>query len=329
MHNQKPKTVNGLMKYLRDNKGMSIGSSLDKRRLRNIGYYHGYKGYRYISRPSNIVAYSSFDELYAVYSFDSSVKALLYPRVMQIETALKNYVLEKVTVASGSSSFTDIYNTLLNYSLSITDEREKKIELKRKLNLRDKINRAQTNAFNDDNEIAKHFLSCGTPMPIWAIFELISLGEFGNFVACLNTNIKLSLSSDLGLRPNDNQNGALLHKLIFVIKDLRNAIAHNEVVFDTRFKSNSIANATKRAVANATGIYSVDFESIVDYYALIVYMLSLIRIPKTELKRYVKDFEEIIESLKKQVTGSIFDMIVHTDYTRKLAGLKRYIQALH
>ena len=81
---KKPKTVNGLMKYLRDEKGMAISNSNDKRKLRNIGYYHGYKGYRYINRPSNVVNYESFAQLYAIYSFDVSVKSLLYPKVMQL-----------------------------------------------------------------------------------------------------------------------------------------------------------------------------------------------------------------------------------------------------
>lgn len=47
----KVKTTNALMKYLRDSHNISIGNSKDKRNLINIGYYHGYKGYRYINNP--------------------------------------------------------------------------------------------------------------------------------------------------------------------------------------------------------------------------------------------------------------------------------------
>ena len=46
----KPKSVNALMKYLRDDKLISIQGSSDKQKLLNIGYYHGYKGYRYYKR---------------------------------------------------------------------------------------------------------------------------------------------------------------------------------------------------------------------------------------------------------------------------------------
>lgn len=85
----KPKTINGLMKYLRDTKGLNISGSSQKQKLMNIGYYHGYKGYRYIDKPANRAPFTQFEELIAVYDFDMQLKALFYPYVMQIETALK------------------------------------------------------------------------------------------------------------------------------------------------------------------------------------------------------------------------------------------------
>ena len=84
----------------------------------NIGYYHGYKGYRYIGKVTNTIPYTDFDELVAVYDFDAQLKTLFYPMVMQIETALKNYVLETVVCSVNSDSFISIYNTLLdNYKM--------------------------------------------------------------------------------------------------------------------------------------------------------------------------------------------------------------------
>jgi len=41
----KVRTTNALMKYLREKHNISIEGTKDKKNLRNIGYYHGYKGY--------------------------------------------------------------------------------------------------------------------------------------------------------------------------------------------------------------------------------------------------------------------------------------------
>ena len=56
------KTTNALMKYLRDKHNIKIGGSKDKLNLINMGYYHGYKGYRYINSPANKISLTSFDE---------------------------------------------------------------------------------------------------------------------------------------------------------------------------------------------------------------------------------------------------------------------------
>lgn len=121
MPDSRPKSTDGLMCYLRDKKGISISGSSQKRKLMNIGYYHGYKGYRYINTPSNHVPYTKFEEVVAVYDFDAGLKSLFYPTVMLIETAVKNYVLDILVALTNSENFVDTYNQLLdNYKMFST-----------------------------------------------------------------------------------------------------------------------------------------------------------------------------------------------------------------
>ena len=56
-----PKTLNSLMKHLRDG-GIAIDGSAQKRRLKNIGYYHGYKGYRFAGNASNRLPLTDFSQ---------------------------------------------------------------------------------------------------------------------------------------------------------------------------------------------------------------------------------------------------------------------------
>lgn len=46
-------------------------------------------------------------------------------------------------------------------------------------------------------------------------------------------------------------------RLIYATKDLRNAIAHNDVVFDTRFRTGSIDKQVGNAISNATGVKGI------------------------------------------------------------------------
>lgn len=327
-----------LMRVLRNSKNINIKSS-QKRSLMNIGYYHGYKGYRYINNPSNRIAFTEFDELLAIYNFDSHLKTLFYPSVMFIETALKNYVLETITSATGTDSFPDVYNKLLdNYKNFSTAgksykndhsrksaEDKYKRELKKRLDLRNRIYKIQSDAFGNDNKIAKHYLEQDRSMPIWAIFELLSLGEFGHFVSCLNLTCRKNISSNLGIRQSDDNAALLPQRLIYAVKDLRNAIAHNDVIFDTRFKSGSIDKHVGNSITNATGIKNITFDTITDYLIMIVYILKLLGTTKTELKKIVRDYEDIVEHLRTAIPTSIFNQIVHTNSTSKVHTLKQFI----
>lgn len=59
--------------------------------LLNMGYYHGYKRYRFVKKSNSdgILPLSSFKEIEAIYNFDMELKGLFYPIVMLVETALK------------------------------------------------------------------------------------------------------------------------------------------------------------------------------------------------------------------------------------------------
>ena len=109
-----PKSINALMSYMRDIKGIQISGSLQKRKLRYIGYFHGYKGYRYCNSPNALLPYTSFNELQSVYDFDMQIKALFYPQIMFLETTIKNYALEEIINQTKSKRFADAYTLLMN-----------------------------------------------------------------------------------------------------------------------------------------------------------------------------------------------------------------------
>ncbi len=335
-----PKTIDALIKYLSEEKNLDINKDLHKLKLMNMGYYHGYKGCRYMGQPSNTIPYTKFDEFDAVYLFDTSLKTLFYPKVMAIETAQKNYVLEVMISRVNSASFLDIYNNLLdNYKLystsgkSFPDPKKRKSaedkykkELKRRLDLFNRIHKIQTDAYYSDNKIVSHYLQKDVALPIWAIFELISLGEFGHFVSCLNKDCRFNISREFSIRQSDDTNAMLPQRLIYATKDLRNAIAHNEVIFDTRFKRAKIDKQVSSSIENALSVNSLSFETITDYLILLVYQLNLFKFETSEIICFIENYERITEQLYRSVPINIFNKIVHTDSNTKIVELKKFFK---
>ena len=77
------KSTDGLMRHLRC-RGITIGGSTEKRQLRNTGYFHGYKGYRFFGTSKNKIPFTTFSEVYATIQYDSKLKALLYDKIMSL-----------------------------------------------------------------------------------------------------------------------------------------------------------------------------------------------------------------------------------------------------
>lgn len=321
----KPKSINALMAYMRDEKHIQIGGSIQKKKLRHMGYFHGYKGYRYCNSPSALLPYSNFNELQAVYDFDMRIKGILYPQIMFLETALKNYVLEEILNGAKSKRFADVYSKLMNdyKSFSIGSDDYKKAITKR-MNVRNKIYNVISRDYGKNNIVA-HYYDKDEPLPIWAIFELISLGEFGNFISCLNLNVRLNISKSVGIATSRDRDGKMLEMMVYTIKDLRNSVAHNNTIFDNRFKKGNINNRIPNYIYSETGINNITFKSIVDYVILIAFMMKLLKCNKSDILPFIFQFEDACEDLRKKIPANIFSKIVYTDTRAKLGAMKKYL----
>ncbi|MDO4289600.1 MAG: Abi family protein [Eggerthellaceae bacterium] len=318
-----PKSTNSLMKHLRD-QGVSIGGSTQKRKLRNIGYYHGYKGFRVLGDSSKRLPITDFGQIVSLHALDTQIKTLLYPHIMTIETALKNYTLESVLNHAKSEDFDEIYKTCLTaYRGYRPGTADYKKSWANRLRLRQTVD-GLISREQDKRPFFKHFRDQGRAIPIWAIFEAMTLGEFGNFYACLDRPVKSAIVADLGM-PSQYDSEALLLSVIFSLKDLRNAIAHNAIVSDVRFKSGGISGRVGKLLKSETGIDSINFSDITDYVILIVYLLSLFRLPKTDRKRLISDYEAILLKYKRELPLEIYGRLVRTETSNKLDTLKKYV----
>ena len=259
-----------LMKYLRNTHHINVKSS-QTQALRNMGYYHGFKGYRFIREDTNRVNFSSLDEIIALNKYDMRLKTVLYPKVMFIENALKSYVIEALLADSKSENFDVIYNkSLTAYRNYTPGSRAYKTEYTKRMNLKGKINAALVRDYNKRSVVA-HFFNNDITIPVWAIFETLALGEFGTLYDCACTNVKLYVSNIMKLPTNLDSDGMNTKFFIFTVKDLRNAIAHNNVIFDTRFKTGKIDQRLVTLLETEVGISNIDFKYMDAYIIMITW----------------------------------------------------------
>lgn len=320
------KTTDGLMRHLREN-GIAISGSVQKRQLINTGYYHGYKGYRFFQTASQKIPFTTYKEVYSTIEYDSSLKSLLYGKMMFIETAVKNIALESILTIAKSESIQEMYNKIVtsykNAPTGSTPEQKKRYQ-QNKLNLQNSIQSSLASAYRKGNPKITHFYNnVGyLDVPVWALFEIMTMGDFGYLLSCLTYSVRDDISKRLGLNLACDTDRQLVYKYIYTLKDLRNAVAHNAVVFDTRFRNIEPTRAMKECLRQEFSLPYVNFKTIGDYIILMCYYLKLLHVPKTEIKAFIREFEKITADYLKKISGNVAAVVVHPDQASRIAKVK-------
>ena len=318
------------MRHLRTS-GINISGSVQKRQLMNAGYFHGYKGYRFFKVSESRLPFSSFDEVYATIQYDMELKTLFYSKIMFIETAVKNYALECILKIDKSDSISDFFDRAVcgynNMASSATSDEKKKAQQK-KLNLQSTVQRYLAKAYKESNPKITHFYNnmSYSGVPIWALVEIMTMGDFGFLLSCLTFDAREAISSKLKLANLAvDTNRDLIYNYLYTLKDLRNAVAHNSVVFDTRFRRMNPTPAMRKCLMQEVGLPYINFKTIGDYLILVCYYLKLLKVTKTEIRAFVREFEVITEKYRRSVSPQVFGKVVHPDLADRLTKLKNYI----
>lgn len=94
--------------------------------------------------------------------------------------------------------------------------------------------------------------------------------------------LKITVSDNFTSRKNEN----LIGDLIDCLKELRNAIAHNGVLFDCRFKENSVGKRLTEHFNIRMNVEDTHFNRIVDYLAVIILISASLGYNKSELRNW-------------------------------------------
>lgn len=144
------------------------------------------------------------------------------------------------------------------------------------------------------------------------IFEIMMLGDFADLIQCLNKEVREKISDSLDMNLRYDTNAELVTNDLFTIKSLRNATAHNNIIFDARFKDRGANKNLIYWVETTTGITGIKFEVLSDYIALIFSMLKHVGYSKIKSLCLLDEYREALDALYMRVPLPIYNKIVHT-----------------
>lgn len=242
---------------------------------------------------------------------------------------IRDIALNTIMSEIDSNSIYDMYDKVVSsYKNAPPGTREdlKKKYQSNKLNLQGSIQNSIAAAYRKDNPKITHFYNNVNynEVPIWAIFEILTMGDFGYLLSCLTIHMREKISREIGINLSCDTNRELLYKYVYALKDLRNAIAHNDVVYDTRFRKIDPSKPMKQCLMMEMGMPYINFKTIGDYIILICYYLQLLKVSKTEIKTFIHEFEKITEEYKTSVNANVTAITIHSDLASRMAALKNF-----
>ncbi len=151
------------------------------------------------------------------------------------------------------------------------------------------------------------------------------MGDFAYLLECLDFNTRDAITRRLCLNRASDTNRELIYKYLYTFKDLRNAIAHNAVVFDTRFCSFRPTKAMSDCLIRDVGLPYVNFKTIVDYLILTCYYLKNLGVSRIELRAFCREFEKITDDYIRSVSPAVHNIVIHPDLMVRVHILKCFI----
>ena len=320
----KPQTINGLMRHLREHCNVQIHGSYQKKQLICYGYYHGYKGYRFVKKSTNRIPYTKFEEVVSVIEYDNQLKAALYTPLMFMEMSIKNMICNESLSDMTEETFEAVYRDRMN------DRPADRKLRSRRLKLRNTIYAHISNRYRDeeqmDNQMVRHFYDRGSDVPMWVIFEFMYVSDLAAFFDCLNRDVKFDILNQLHMRDEGiDTNGRLLSDILYTLKALRNAVAHNNIIFDARFKDRKISNILKGWIEKETQMQNMSLNSVADYIVVLCVLLKKIDFSMDRAMELIEAYKKATYHLQEQVPDSITEMIIQKNIAKKIQALEVYL----
>ena len=246
------------------NKGLIIGDIAYAKDILLRENYFFLMGYRHLffksERDRSFIEGATFDELYAVFSFDRQLRNILFKNILIVENNAKSIFSYQLSKNYGYKE-TDYLNPK-NFNRD-TNRRKQVIDLLKKIQRQIRINGGQ-------HQATMHYLNNYGYLPLWIVVKVLSFGIVSELYTILKSDDKQDIADIYNISVED------LELYFPILANYRNLCAHEDIILDHKSqraiidtKYHSFLNIPKM---DGEYIYGKD-----DLFALIIILKRVLR----------------------------------------------------
>lgn len=195
----------------------SKARSKAKKILQHEGYYNLINGYKSLfltsTDPEQYRQGASVEEIFALYDFDRSLRAIFLRSILRVETNIKNLISYRISEQYGHD----------NYLLYKNFDTSKKNAGKNISSLISSV-QSQIAAHSSDPNIS-HYLRNHGYLPMWVLSGILTFGNMSKFYSMMKQPDRQSISSIFGMHDN------VLENLLNYLTAIRNFSAHGNRLY--------------------------------------------------------------------------------------------------
>ncbi len=182
--------------------------------------YFFISGYRHIfmtnSKENKFMPGTTFEELYAMFSFDRNMRNILFKHILIIENNIKSLISYELSKKYGFKE--------KDY-LNVDNFTQNPMKVRQVHDILDKMRR-QIRVNGKQHTATLHYLSNYGYIPLWILVKVLSFGIVSELYTILKEEDQLAISKFYGIDP------PTLSIYLSVLSNYRNLCAHEDILYD-------------------------------------------------------------------------------------------------
>lgn len=303
------KTIDEQIQILKDRKMIISNEDYAKTKLQENNYYNIINGYKDIfldDSESEGCYYPdvTFEEIYALYDFDRSLRNILLSYIIEVENILRSLISYEFSKVHGHDNYLKFNNfeTLTTLKNTNIPNADKLIE-ERACKIQQLIAELQQDLAiaTEKSQYIKHYVVKYGFVPLWVLINSITLGRLSKFFNLMNQSERIAVSKKWNIKEED------LRQYIKILARYRNLCAHDERVYNFNTDKISISDTHYHSrlnipILNGRYVYGKN-----DLFALVIIFRLLL--PDDDFKTFVNKVSGRLHSLSKKIKPDRFSAV--------------------
>lgn len=188
--------------------------------LRRVGYFPLFGGYKHLFRVPLTKKYkdgTSFDEIYALYQFDTELRELFFKYFLQIERHLRSLISYYFCETYGESQFA--YLSIHNFNTSRHNHNT----------VTRLISTLQRAVSTNDYAYINYYRNTYQNIPLWVLINVLTFGNLSKMYQVLPQSLQTKICKNIG-----TVNRKQMEQFLSILTKFRNVCAHGERLFTYR-----------------------------------------------------------------------------------------------